>query len=1191
MDQMVDQIKFFLKNTDPSTIQTVGAYLVGQAAIDKVVPLLKTQRYYYYPMNRQANMEIAAAVKNQTALLPRLGRYLFMLEYANNHVYNRVVELLEAKGLSLEQIFTESGLGDVYLLRHIFGTGYQVHPRAGEILTHMLRHNRKPLEEFVYAKDLPARVRPMACLSALDRGSIRHQKFDLLSSVFSKKNDWEDQLETDLLTCFKATVKRWGTQSERRFVDALGRYAPHLLPLYNSASSNMLIQKTPNSRYDEFSANLFYALLLSDFKIKSANRMACAACEANSHQFIHSLTTALYQSQNRPLSIGYSFRPYTQSRQETQKEIEGQLCTLTQWFERMEIPAAYLCAWAAGRKMYDAAHWTAPFDTLYARDSAALEKAMAVASPRERVSLRWHLHKQGEPLDETACMRDCAALLEERAADCNQENVRRVVRWLREGGEELETLPALSSLYGPNSHSVHFVPPNFDETLAVCALLSPMTQRFLRYLSKYRDGVHLEVACSFLRDFHGMSTAQLADYLDAHADPQGVIAALAPRLGGDCGSHAITKGMRPLFDELVRRHPDMAVAAMEEKDLSADTRLCLLDAIYEQAPGHDPDHLIRCLGDKSKKVRQHAVSFLLPKRELSEKVRPLLAAKKKELREAAEQLISAYDGAGAAAAEGNGDITDLASYCNRNLPKSTAPTLRWFFPQGVPDVRWLETGEPADPVVVTYYLHQILSSKAIECTPMAQKIRTALHPDDMNECARMAFHQWISENAPAKNKGGLLLLGLHAKDPDVLLLQRQIDEWACHSRGAIASEAVRAMALGGSDLALMTVDSIGRKFKNKQVRRSAQEAFAAAAQLLGTTPEALGDRIIPTLGFDGRGEKVIDYGSRQFTAILSPQLTIALQDGDGKTVKALPKPGARDDLEKAEAARAEFTALKKSLKAVVSTQGARLELALATGRCWDKAAWQKLFVENPIMHVFAGGLVWGLYRAGALSETFRYMEDGSFTTVEEEDLDLTATGDAVIGEAAIGEAVIGLAHPLDMGAELTGQWREQLSDYEVTQPLLQLDRPCYALEPGEADARAIDRFGGKKLPGITLLGKLQKAGWYKGSVLDAGCFFTFYKEVDGMGAQLNFSGMYVSPQPDEIITLGRLGFYQQGKVRRGGYVYDDLHADRLTSPSKLPARLLSEFLHEVALAVSTSTESAPDWRENRNLVFPDPNKR
>lgn len=47
--------------------------------------------------------------------------------------------------------------------------------------------------------------------------------------------------------------------------------------------------------------------------------------------------------------------------------------------------------------------------------------------------------------------------------------------------------------------------------------------------------------------------------------------------------------------------------------------------------------------------------------------------------------------------------------------------------------------------------------------------------------------------------------------------------------------------------------------------------------------------------------------------------------------------------------------------------------------------WQELFVKNPVMHQFAIGLVWGLYEKAALKATFRYMEDGSFNTVDEEE--------------------------------------------------------------------------------------------------------------------------------------------------------------------------------------------------------------
>jgi hypothetical protein len=517
---------------------------------------------------------------------------------------------------------------------------------------------------------------------------------------------------------------------------------------------------------------------------------------------------------------------------------------------------------------------------------------------------------------------------------------------------------------------------------------------------------------------------------------------------------------------------------------------------------------------------------------------------------------------------------DILALCTRVMPKSGKAALKWAFPLEMPKLRTPD-GNAADELISSAYFYLMLTAKTMEMPPSALAIRAELHEGDLHRVAVEVFQQWMAEDAPAKHKAAILLLAAHADDDDILTLHKQIETWADASRGAIASDAVRAMVLSGRDLALMTVDNIGRKFKNKQVRRAAQEGFAAAAVALGIPVEALGDRIIPTLGFDERGEKTIDYGTRSFTAILSLALTVELQDDTGKKIKSLPKPGAKDDLEKAEAAKKEFAALKKSLKAVTTTQAVRLEQALATGRRWTAESWQKLFVQNPIMHSFAIGLIWGVYDGETLCASFRYMEDGTFTTVDEDEFDFSSIGDNTVG----------LVHPLDLDEETLVNWRTQLEDYDITQPLAQLDRPLYRITEKEMDALVFDRFGGRKLLGITLTNKLQKSGWYKGSVLDGGAFYTFYREIGEIGMQLNFNGMYVVPDVTDEITIGQVGFYKANSINRGSYVYDEIKKEDIIPLRDIAPRLFSELVLDVENATATFSETDENWKKDCGMQF------
>ena len=163
--------------------------------------------------------------------------------------------------------------------------------------------------------------------------------------------------------------------------------------------------------------------------------------------------------------------------------------------------------------------------------------------------------------------------------------------------------------------------------------------------------------------------------------------------------------------------------------------------------------------------------------------------------------------------------------------------------------------------------------------------------------------------------------------------------------------------------------------------------------------------------------------------------------------------------------------MKKQMKATVSSQKMRLEMALSTGRQWTVEAWRNLFVKNPVMHQFATGLIWGIYEDGKLVNTFRYMEDGSFNTEDEDEFELpegqtdagqqtgglqdaagsreeaddkAAASGGKSGESAVPVPMVGIVHPIELSEDSRSAWKEQLEDYEILQPIEQLDRSASA---------------------------------------------------------------------------------------------------------------------------------------------------
>lgn len=428
----------------------------------------------------------------------------------------------------------------------------------------------------------------------------------------------------------------------------------------------------------------------------------------------------------------------------------------------------------------------------------------------------------------------------------------------------------------------------------------------------------------------------------------------------------------------------------------------------------------------------------------------------------------------------------------------------------------------------------------------AKILTSLLVPQELAAYIYALYSGWIAAGAEAKTRWVLYAAAIHGDAEMLSLMQKQLKDWAEHSRGAIAADAVRAIAFNGSAQALLLVDQIARKFKSNQVKNAAKEALNDAAIALGISRDELDDRIIPNLGLNMQAERILDYGPRTFTVRLTPQLTLEIYDNSKKQLKKLPSPGKQDDAEKAAWAQEELKQMKKQLKLVITAQKLRLDQVLTTARFWKAQSWKELFVNNPVMHQFAVGLIWGLYENGQLKDTFRYMEDGSFNTVDEAEYTFPKTG------------MIGLVHPLELSEELLQAWKEQLLDYEITQPVEQLERPVYYVTEEEKGIEKITRFYGKAINSAAFVGKLLSVGWVRGEILDGGFFDNCYRSDSEFGAELTFSGCSVGYGNEEVI-IDDLVFTK--------VVHGASYGEETCTPDKVSERYFSEIILQITRIV------------------------
>lgn len=128
-----------------------------------------------------------------------------------------------------------------------------------------------------------------------------------------------------------------------------------------------------------------------------------------------------------------------------------------------------------------------------------------------------------------------------------------------------------------------------------------------------------------------------------------------------------------------------------------------------------------------------------------------------------------------------------------------------------------------------------------------------------------------------------------------------------------------------------------------------------------------------------------------------------------------------------------------------------MEMALRNGRTWTKEAWIATFIDNPFMRYLSPGLIWGVYKDGQLQESFRYLEDGSFTTANDEVFTLPE------------EAVISLVHPMELTDEVLAKWKQQLDDYEIVPFIPQLSTPIRRIDSIQMQEDAITHYSGRNV--------------------------------------------------------------------------------------------------------------------------------
>jgi hypothetical protein len=405
------------------------------------------------------------------------------------------------------------------------------------------------------------------------------------------------------------------------------------------------------------------------------------------------------------------------------------------------------------------------------------------------------------------------------------------------------------------------------------------------------------------------------------------------------------------------------------------------------------------------------------------------------------------------------------------------------------------------------------------------QVKEACTAESLADFGWDCFMAWLNAGGHSKSAWAMSALGWLGTDDTARKLTPYIRGWPSESQHLRAVAALDVLANIGSEVALMQLNGIAQKAKNKPLQDKAREKIGKMAEALELTTEQLEDRLAPELGLDENGSIMLDFGPRQFLVGFDEALKPYVRDGDGKRLPDLPKPKQTDDEALAKAAVERFKLLKKDVRTVASQQVMRLEWAMCSRRRWSAQHFRQFLVEHPLVRHLVQRLVWGVYALEAgearLLQCFRVAEDASYTTGDDQPFSLPEV-----------EVEIGLPHAIELPPHAAAQFGQLFADYELLQPFAQLGRDTYALGDEDRAAQHLERWKGVVVPSTRVLGLVNK-GWQRGASFGGGTICFFHKPLAG-GKVIELSlnpGIYVgmvSENPEQNLEVVAVGSSARG---------------------------------------------------------------
>uniref|UniRef100_UPI003F4B4EE2 DUF4132 domain-containing protein n=1 Tax=Brachyspira catarrhinii TaxID=2528966 RepID=UPI003F4B4EE2 len=579
-------------------------------------------------------------------------------------------------------------------------------------------------------------------------------------------------------------------------------------------------------------------------------------------------------------------------------------------------------------------------------------------------------------------------------------------------------------------------------------------------------------------------------------------------------------------DELLKSYFDEVINILNDDKFIKDniasnknTALDILRTLYNKCHYNDY-HLVYTILENTKRVevKRHCIKVISDNESITREYVEKMSekARSSELKGALKNIIKNWN------LKKYGDyfksideaLEFIDTYYNTNYEKN----IKFLDDVHLTKVLY-NNGKLADERIFKYivmeYMNLVEPSRLKDCDMLAEILDTT----SFTNALEMLYIHWKDSNYEATKKNILIPYLIYSDDLKIDKVYPLIKEFAKGSRTVMATFIVKCMALNGKNYALILVDGLTRKSPTAKIKEVAIETMENAAYMLDMTADELSDRIIPNFGFSQKGERVLNYGGearRTFTLSIDNNLELTITDNEKqKIIKSLPAPNSKDDKAEADSAKKECTTLKKEIKTLIQNQKIRLQKVLLNGRKWTYNNFKTVFVENPIMNIFALKLIWGAYdENNNLIQSFRYMEDGTFNTVDEEEYTLPEN------------SLITLVHPSELDADTIAKWKTQLSDYEISQPIEQLDFKYEEIKEEDIKEDKIHSLDSKTIKAGVLMSLATKYDMARGEAMDGGTFCEYILKDTylNIAVHLSFDYMYFGMDGNEDINFGDIEF-------------------------------------------------------------------